>query len=68
MKGGIDFNPANLHLQIKRDGRGVPLPFAQQDMASLSRIQGFEANILAIRPAVNIPIINELRQKLEANI
>ena len=44
--GGIDFNSANLNLQIKYDGRGVPLPLAQQDMAQLSAIQGFEPEIL----------------------
>ncbi|MBI4308948.1 MAG: hypothetical protein HY591_01310 [Candidatus Omnitrophica bacterium] len=48
--GGIDLNSANLNLSIKRDGKGVPLPFPQQDMAGLSRIQGFEANIVEIRP------------------
>jgi len=65
--GGIDLNSANLDLQIKRDGRGVPLPLAQQDMAQLSHIQGFEPEILSIRPAVNLPILNELQQKLQAS-
>ena len=65
-KGGIDLNSANMNLQIKRDGRGVPLPLAQQDMAQLSRIQGFEPEILEITPAVNLPILSELRQKLQA--
>jgi hypothetical protein len=60
-RGGIDFNSANLDLQIKRDGHGVPLPLAQQDMAQLSRIQGFEPEIIEIKPAVNVPIISELQ-------
>jgi len=64
-KGGIDFNAVNLNLQIKRDGRGVPLPLARQDMAQLSNIQGFEPQIIEIQPAVNIPIISELQQKLQ---
>jgi len=64
--GGIDFNAANLDLQIKRDGRGVPLPWLKQDMAQLSRIQGFEPEIIEIKPAVNVPIISELRQKLQS--
>jgi len=63
--GGIDFNAANLAMVIKRDGSGVALPIAQQDMAQLSRIQGFDPEILKIRPAVNIPIINELKQMLQ---
>ncbi len=60
-KGGVDFNSANLNLQIKRDGRGVPLPLAQQDMAQLNAIEGFEVNILEIKPAVNVSIISELK-------
>ena len=50
--GGIDLNAANLNLQIKRDGKGVPLPLAQQDMAQLVNIQGFVPIILEIKPAV----------------
>jgi hypothetical protein len=66
-KGGIDFNAVNLNLQIKRDGKGVPLPIARQDMAQLSRIQGFEPEIIEIKPVVNLPILSELRQKLQAS-
>lgn len=63
--GGIDLNSANLNLQIKRDGRGVPLPLALQNMAQLSHIKGFVPDIIEIKPAVNIPILNELQQKLQ---
>ncbi len=62
--GGIDFNSSNLNLQIRRDGKGVPLPLAQQDMAQLSRIQGFVPRIIKIRPAAVLPIFSELKQKL----
>ena len=48
--GGIDMNPANLTLNIKRDGNGVPLPIAQQDLAQLSKIDGLSPIILSIRP------------------
>jgi CheY-like chemotaxis protein len=68
MPGGIDLNAANMNLQIKRDGRGVPLPLAQQDMARLNSIQGFVPEIIEIRPAVNVPIINELQQKLQSSL
>jgi len=61
LPGGIDLNSANMNLQIKRDGKGVPLPMAQQDMAQLSLIQGFVPVILEIKPAVNLPILNELK-------
>ncbi len=64
--GGIDLNSANLNLEIKRDGRGVPLPLADQDMAQLSRIQGFEPEIIDIRPAADLPILRELQQKLQS--
>ncbi|MBF0571365.1 MAG: hypothetical protein HQL12_05785 [Candidatus Omnitrophica bacterium] len=64
--GGIDFNSANLAMTIKRDGKGVPLPLAQQDMAQLNSIGGFTPEILEIRPAVNFPIISELQQKLQS--
>jgi DNA-binding response OmpR family regulator len=65
-KGGIDFNAANLNLRIKRDGRGVPLPLSQQDMNQLLQIQGFVPVIVEIQPAVNLPILSELQQKLQA--
>jgi len=63
--GGIDLNSANLNLQIKRDGRGVPLPLAQQDMAQLNRIQGFDPVIMEIKPITTLPMLSELRQKLQ---
>lgn len=66
MNGGIDFNSANLAMIIKHDGKGVPLPLAQQDMAQLSRIQGFDPEIIAIKPALHVPIMSELQQKLQS--
>jgi len=66
--GGIDLNAANLNLQIKRDGRGVPLPLNQQDMAQLNNIEGFVPEIIEIKPAINVPIINELQQKLQSSL
>jgi len=64
--GGIDLNAANLNLQIQRDGRGVPLPLSQQDMAQLSRITGFVPEIISIQPAVNLPILSEIQQKFQS--
>ena len=63
--GGIDMNAANLNLQLKRDGKGVPLPLAQQDMSQLSRIPGFMPVIIEIKPVTSLPILSELRQKLQ---
>ena len=63
--GGIDLNSANLNIQIKRDGRGVPLPLAKQDMAQLNLIQGFEPKIIEIRAVTALPILSELQEKLQ---
>lgn len=54
--GGIDFNSANLAMLIKRDGKGVVLPLAQQDLAQLSNIEGLEPEILSIKPASQSPV------------
>ncbi|MBF0490714.1 MAG: hypothetical protein HQL15_08910 [Candidatus Omnitrophica bacterium] len=64
-KGGIDLNSANLNLQIRRDGKGVPLPLAQQDMKQLSIIQGFVPTIIDIKPAINLSILGELKEKIQ---
>ena len=48
--GGIDFNPAHLNLQIKRDGKGVPLPVHQQDIENI-QIEGLTPVIINITPA-----------------
>ncbi len=63
--GGIDVNPANLNLQIKRDGNGVPLPLGQQDMAQLNNLQGLEPTILRIQPASQSSIFSKLIQPIQ---
>jgi len=60
MNGGIDFNASHLDLRIKRDGRGMPLPFAQQDLAQLSQMKGLEPEILEIRPALSVPVLRDM--------
>ncbi|MDE2028185.1 MAG: response regulator, partial [Candidatus Omnitrophica bacterium] len=64
-QGGIDLNAANLNMLIKRDGNGVPLPWVQQDLTPFKKIQGFVPQIVEIHPALNVPIISELQQKLQ---
>lgn len=59
-KGGIDFNSANLSMLIKRDGRGVVLPLAQQDLAGLSQIDGLVPRIIAIKPAREASVFPQL--------
>jgi len=53
--GGINFDPALLDLQIKRDGNGVPLPLIQQPIENL-RINGFLPVIINVSP-VSIPFL-----------
>jgi len=59
--GGIDMNAANLNLVIKRDGKGVPLPLAQQDLAQLSNIEGLDPVILSIKPTSQTPLFSQLQ-------
>jgi hypothetical protein len=55
-KGGIDFNPALLDLQIKRDGNGVALPMNLQPIEVMN-IEGFLPVIINITPVVNLPLL-----------
>jgi hypothetical protein len=47
--GGIDLNPQLFDLQIKRDGKGVPLPVHQQPLNTI-RIEGFLPVIIDFKP------------------
>ena len=58
--GGIDLNAANLNLQIKRDGAGVPLPINQQDLENIN-IEGLFPVIRSIEPVTTLPILSELQ-------
>ncbi len=65
--GGINFDPSLLNLQIKRDGRGVPLPLADQDWENIN-IQGLYPVVTKIQ-AVNVrtlPILGQI--KMLANV
>ncbi len=53
--GGINLDPAMLDLQIKRDGKGVPLPVGDQDF-SMMHIQGFLPIIINVTP-VSLPAL-----------
>jgi len=53
--GGIDLNPTNLDLYIKRDGNGVPFPVWEQSIGNI-RIDGFVPVIINVAPA-NIPLL-----------
>ncbi|MCB9756858.1 MAG: hypothetical protein H6753_00360 [Candidatus Omnitrophica bacterium] len=54
-------------MQIKRDGRGVPLPLLQQDIENI-HINGLYPVILNILPvnAQTLPILGQLNVQPEA--
>ncbi|VAX37325.1 hypothetical protein MNBD_UNCLBAC01-1389, partial [hydrothermal vent metagenome] len=53
--GGINFDSELLDLQIKRDGKGVPLPVWDQPIEDMN-INGFYPVILNITP-INVPLL-----------
>ncbi|MBF0486366.1 MAG: hypothetical protein HQL16_07635 [Candidatus Omnitrophica bacterium] len=55
-KGGIDLNAANLNLQVKRDGAGVPLPVSAQNLENF-KIDGLIPEILSIQPVTTLPFL-----------
>ena len=56
--GGIDFNPAYLDLEIKRDGKGVPLPVNLQDVEAIKmRLNGFQPVMINVTPAKNLLLL-----------
>ncbi len=56
--GGIDLDPTILDLQIKRDGKGVPLPIWDQPIEQM-HIEGFVPVIINIQsiPASQVPLL-----------
>jgi len=54
--GGINLNPALMDLQIKRDGKGVPLPFNLQPLEIMD-IEGFIPVIINVTPVINLPML-----------
>ena len=54
--GGINLNPSLLNLQIKRDGKGIPLPLSQQPIKNM-KIDGFMPVIINITPVSNLPLL-----------
>jgi hypothetical protein len=55
VKGGIDLNSNALKLEIKRDGKGIPLSASQQNWSQVS-IEGIEPVITSIEP-VNVSFL-----------
>ncbi len=64
--GGIDVNADHMKFKIKRDAKtGMELPFSKQDPAQMNGLTGFEPEILEIRNMPVVPILSELKHKLE---
>ena len=57
-KGGIDLNQANMAMQIKRDGKGVPLPVSQQSLEDI-HIDGLTPTVLSIKSLTHLPMLSE---------
>ncbi len=56
--GGIDLNASKLDLQIRRDGKGIPLPLNRKDWGWLD-IQGITPVINRIEPVSSLFLLNE---------
>lgn len=57
--GGIDFNPSMLALDIRKDGRGVPLPLSQQPLMNLP-LDGFVPVVEDVQPVTNFDPVSGL--------
>jgi len=63
-KGGIDFNPSNLELQIEGERRDLLPNQIPQDVEQMN-IQGFYPVIFSITPVTNIPLILGVNREQE---
>jgi len=58
--GGIDLTRKALNLQIKRDGKGIPLPIDQQPIENMN-IEGFFPVIINVTPVPSLPMLIGLK-------
>ncbi len=65
--GGIDLSAERMDLKIKRDGNGVVLPVADQDLQNL-KIDGLSPVILDVQPATpaSVPFLMNLANTAQA--
>ncbi len=65
--GGIDLSAERMDLKIKRDGKGVVLPIADQDLQNL-RIDGLTPVLLNVAPATpaSVPFLMNLGNAAQA--
>ena len=60
--GGIDFDPALLNLQVKKDKKGIPFPVSDQPLMKM-KVDGLLPVILKIEPLMNYPTFSNMEEK-----
>ena len=60
--GGIDFTRGMLNLEIRRDGKGIPLPVSDQPLDTMN-IEGFFPVIINVTPIPNLPLLMGMKDK-----
>ena len=61
--GGIDFNPENLKMNLKKDGAGVQFaPVSDQAIQGMN-INGFVPVIINVVPATNLPFLLGIKKE-----
>jgi WD40 repeat protein/MoxR-like ATPase len=67
--GGIDLNPANFELRIKRDLQGVPVSMEQQPPEIQNfKLDGLVPVIINITPVVNFPLLLGMAESDESQV
>ncbi len=64
--GGINLDPAMYSIQIKRDGKGIPLPVDQQPVDRIN-ISGLRVVIKTVTPA-NLPLMLGIAQTSQTTL
>nr|MBP9855424.1 DEAD/DEAH box helicase [Candidatus Omnitrophota bacterium] len=62
--GGIDFNPNNINLEIKNDGKDISIPIDEQQI-QMDHIGGFTPVIINITSILNFPQVLGLKENEE---
>jgi hypothetical protein len=56
-KGGIDFNPVNLKMNVNKEGEGVQMAPVSDEAIQNMNINGFVPVIINVTPATNLPML-----------
>ena len=63
LKGGIDFHPDNLDMQVDNDGNSIVLPVSSQGFDVSMDIKGFISIIINTAPVTNLSVVLGLAQE-----